>query len=91
MPVGQKNPNELGIYDMTGNVEEWCSDWYKEFDKDGFECINPIGALNGTKKVTRGGSYQMYVKYSTVLFRWKNIPDNRMKYVGFRFALKNEN
>jgi formylglycine-generating enzyme required for sulfatase activity len=55
-PVMQKKPNELGIYDMSGNVMEWCWDWYdKDYYKTG-PLINPQGPLSGIRRVVRGGS-----------------------------------
>ena len=53
--VGQKKPNELGIYDMCGNVWEWCQDWYGPYTEEAQ--TNPIGAENSTDKVMRGGSW----------------------------------
>ena len=54
-PVATKRPNELGIYDMSGNVMEWCSDWYGSYSSDAQ--IDPVGPKTGTDRVTRGGSY----------------------------------
>jgi formylglycine-generating enzyme required for sulfatase activity len=55
-PVGGKDPNELGIYDMSGNVSEYCSDWYGTYTSS--PQTNPAGPLSGTDPVYRGGSWR---------------------------------
>ena len=54
-PVATKAPNELGIYDMSGNVLEWCQDWYASYDEG--PCTNPVGPESGYENVYRGGSW----------------------------------
>jgi formylglycine-generating enzyme required for sulfatase activity len=85
-PAGQKAPNELGIYDMTGNVFEWCSDWYAP----GWYAIsgkaNPSGPYTGTCKVIRGGSWFYDSAGLRNTDRECANPDFRYGYIGFRLC-----
>ncbi|MCK5683499.1 SUMF1/EgtB/PvdO family nonheme iron enzyme [bacterium] len=85
-PVGQKKPNELGLYDMSGNVWEWCWDWYKTDYYKKSPLNNPTGALNGTNKVLRGGRWGCYPRRVRVSFRRGSEPEHNMYYFGFRIA-----
>lgn len=83
-PVAQKQPNELGIYDMSGNVEEWCLDWHSDYktlvQKD------YAGPRNGEKKVMRGGSYYNAASVCTVEHRQNGYPNYKSPYCGFRLV-----
>ncbi len=84
-PVGEYSPNELGIYDMTGNVWEWCSDWY---DSDYYENSprnNPQGASSGRYRVLRGGSWISEPNRCRVANR-SYSSSNRHSSIGFRLV-----
>ena len=83
--VGERKPNELGLYDMTGNVSEWCSDWYGMYHL-GTE-PNPQGAKEGELKVVRGGSFDNCKDNSYLSRREYYNPNEAMNYCGFRLAL----
>ncbi len=80
--VGTKTANELGLHDMSGNVWEWCDDWYGAYSTDAV--TDPIGADSGTNRVFRGGSWCDDAKYCRVAFRFNFKPVYRSGYVGFR-------
>ena len=83
-PVGKKKPNELGIYDMNGNVEEWCSDWLGPY---GFlNEINPQGPLNGSSKILRGGCSNGSIDSWNVR-RSFGPPSSHNCFSGFRLVL----
>lgn len=85
-PVGTKMPNELGIYDMSGNVYEWCQDWYGEY-RDYAAQVDPIGALEGEFRVTRGGCFWGIDKHYRASYRAKERPTSRNYLLGLRLAL----
>ncbi|MCX6244292.1 MAG: SUMF1/EgtB/PvdO family nonheme iron enzyme [Bacteroidetes bacterium] len=85
-PVGKKKPNELGIYDMTGNVFEWCSDWYSPTWYEVSEKKNPAGPEAGTFRVMRGGSWFHDHTGLRITEREKGNPSYRYGYVGFRLC-----
>lgn len=95
-PVGMLQSNELGLYDMSGNVKEWCADIYGSqyekgprtglFSSERMPVKNPRGALSGNKRSIRGGSYRCDEKACWVFFRDKMSSDSRAGDVGFRLA-----
>jgi len=83
-PVGQKIPNELGLFDMSGNVWEWCADWFGDYSKEiSFGIINPE---NGTYRVIRGGSWYSLLRGCRIACRGYWLPGGKHNYLGFRLA-----
>ena len=86
-PVGQKAPNELGFYDMSGNVDEWCSDWYGEDYYSGSPETDPKGSSSGRDRVLRGGSWSLHAMGCRVSSRNYDYPGRRLNGYGFRLCL----
>ena len=85
-PVATKKPNELGLYDMTGNVLEWCSDWYGPYSTEAQ--TNPVGPETGTDRITRGGCYNFSLpRLCRVSCRRNYSPTFESPAMGLRLAL----
>jgi len=83
--VGTKAPNRLGIYDMSGNVWEWCWDWHGEYMN--IEQNNPMGAYSGSARVVRGGSWRDTAENAGSAFRAFDNPSHGYSDLGFRIVL----
>lgn len=85
--VGQRPPNGFGLFDISENVHEWCSDWYDEHYYSVSPASNPTGPETGTRRSSRGGSWRHQIKIARVSARSSIPPEYRYSDYGFRCAM----
>ena len=86
--VGQKSANELGLYDMSGNVWEWVQDWKGDYSAE--EQVNPTGPEDGTERVCRGGGWNREIDRGRVSYRGDDLPDFHYCSLGLRLVLEKQ-
>ncbi len=87
---GLKNPNQWGIHDISGNVWEWCMDWYDENYYKYSPLKNPAGPASGSFRVIRGGGWDLNSSFLRHSLRDRNHPGNRNSVLGFRIVLEDQ-
>jgi len=84
--VGQKQPNAFGLYDMLGNMNQWCQDWYGENYYINSPSKDPKGPSSGTERVVRGGSHAEPAEGARSAHRSRNAPAEPFFLFGFRLV-----
>jgi len=85
-PVGRKKPNSFGLFDMHGNVFEWCLDGERDYTRGRF--VNPVGAIGGSERCVRGGSYDSLATWCRVSYKEARNKNERYDDVGFRLVMR---
>jgi len=80
----KKAANALGLFDMSGNVDEWCWDWYEAYNSGAQ--TDPTGAFSGTHRMISGGNWGSTVEYCRSANRYYYLPNNRSYIIGFRLV-----